>query len=265
MFSWSSISSLESFSLTRSSLVRIFTKNWLNKPNQKNPSNNQKCKSLYPEMLYVNTNTFTFSKSCLSYRQAERTCTSFSCELLLTNTLGGASKTLKATMLRLSCMCQCFFKENRVWFCLSHEWCKRSCGIVKSIWPSPTWRKALLLLPGWSARVLWVVEICDQCQGLKRSFIAHHMRRSILSISSQLVHIYRGLLSLITKSGRQTRQLASRQSKIPLPKIIEDTRLGRVGERWRSEMLPEETRSCVIRELLVSICTFFVFLDHNWS
>lgn len=65
-------------------------------------------------MLYVNTKTFTFSKSYLSYRQAERTRTSFSCELLLTNALGGASKTLKASMLRLSCICmwQCFFKET---------------------------------------------------------------------------------------------------------------------------------------------------------
>lgn len=109
---------------------------------------------------------------------------------------------------------------------------------------SPTWRKALLLLPGWSPQVLSVVEICDWCQCLKRGFLAPHMRRSILSISPQLVHIYRGLMSLLTKSDRQTGQVASRLSKKPTIKNRRGYYTGQNGREmqtrnvaWRSQKL----------------------------
>lgn len=79
MFSWSFISSLESFSLPTRSLAGTFTKNWLeNQTKTKYPTKTQKYKSLYTEMLYANRQPLAFSKSHLSYRWAEGTCMPFS-------------------------------------------------------------------------------------------------------------------------------------------------------------------------------------------
>lgn len=109
-----------------------------------------------------------------------------------------------------------------------------------------------------SCRDLWSMSGSQE-----KLYSTSHETINFINLSSG-THLHRA-----TEPHYQIRQAgraeASRLSKSPLSKIIEDTWLGRVGDRHRSEMLPEETRSSVIKELLVHFYTFLLVCLLFWN
>lgn len=120
---------------------------------------------------------------------------------------------------------------------------------MKESSPYTVWIKSSSTI---SCRDLWSVSGSQE-----KLYSTSHETINFIHLSSAGMHLHRA-----TEPHCQIRQAdmaeASRLSKSPLSKIIEDTWLDRVGERHRSEMLPEETRSSVIKELLVHIYTFLL-------